>query len=391
MSFSEREIYTLKELNCKFLSGFAFKSSDYRDSGIPLIKIGNIQNRHVEINSNGTFVSKELINNKTNKFLLKRGDVLIAMTGQGSVGRVGKLKLELGDKAFLNQRVGKLLCDNVTLNIDYLYYSLVTEKYQKLLFNMGVGSGQPNLSPEQILSIKLPYLSLDVQHRIAAILSSLDDAIELNQQTNKTLEEIAQTLFKEMCLPKGGELPEGWRIGKLGEIIQNFDSRRKPLSSRERENRKGIYPYYGAASIFDYIDDYLFDGIYLLLGEDGTVITEDEKPVLQYVSGKFWVNNHAHILQGKDYYSTEFSYLLLKNTNIKSLVTGAVQPKINQGNMNNLEIILPDKETVLKLQNIVTPIFESILDNEQENKTLSALRDLLLPKLMKGEINLNGI
>jgi type I restriction enzyme S subunit len=299
--------------------------------------------------------------------------------------------LELGDKAFLNQRVGKLLCDNVTLNIDYLYYSLVTEKYQKLLFNMGVGSGQPNLSPEQILSIKLPYLSLDVQHRIAAILSSLDDAIELNQQTNKTLEEIAQTLFKEMCLPKGGELPEGWRIGKLGEIIQNFDSRRKPLSSRERENRKGIYPYYGAASIFDYIDDYLFDGIYLLLGEDGTVITEDEKPVLQYVSGKFWVNNHAHILQGKDYYSTEFSYLLLKNTNIKSLVTGAVQPKINQGNMNNLEIILPDKETVLKLQNIVTPIFESILDNEQENKTLSALRDLLLPKLMKGEINLNGI
>ena len=89
-------------------------------------------------------------------------------------------------------------------------------------------------------------------------------------------------------------LPEGWRKGKLGEIIELHDSKRIPLSGNERAKMEKIYPYYGAASLMDYVNNYLFDGIFLLLGEDGTVITEDGFPMLQYVWGKFWVNNHAH-------------------------------------------------------------------------------------------------
>lgn len=94
------------------------------------------------------------------------------------------------------------------------------------------------------------------------------------------------------------------------------DSKRVPLNSRDREARKGPYPYYGATSIMDYIDDYLFDGIRVLLGEDGTVIREDGKPVLQYVWGKYWVNNHAHILKAKPGYSTESIYIALAKTAI---------------------------------------------------------------------------
>ena len=123
---------------------------------------------------------------------------------------------------------------------------------------------------------------------------------------------------------------------KLGELVINFDRKRVPLSSRQRSGRQGVYPYYGATSIMDYVDDYIFDGKYLLMGEDGTVIDENGKPILQIAEGKFWCNNHAHILQNTELVTFDYLYYLLKNTNVQSLVTGAVQPKISQSNMNKL-------------------------------------------------------
>ncbi|MBA2621622.1 MAG: restriction endonuclease subunit S [Acidobacteria bacterium] len=136
----------LRDIGCSFLSGYAFKSSDYRTSGIPLIKIGNIQNRNVFVNADGDFISTKLLNDKVSKYLVKNKDVLIAMTGQGSVGRVGMLRTRNSEKILLNQRVGKFICNEKDLNIDYLYFVLTSEKYQDLLFNTGAGSGQPNLS-----------------------------------------------------------------------------------------------------------------------------------------------------------------------------------------------------------------------------------------------------
>ena len=101
-----------------------------------------------------------------------------------------------------------------------------------------------------------------------------------------------------------------WIPGKVADIIELHDSKRIPLSSRQRAELESIYPYYGATSIMDYVDKYLFDGVYLLLGEDGTVIDDNGYPILQYVDGKFWVNNHAHIITGKNGYSVELLYLL---------------------------------------------------------------------------------
>ena len=283
-------------------------------------------------------------------------------------------------------------------NYEYLYY-LLKVNIQELI-NRESGTVFGSINRDDIYNLELIVTkSDDTQRRIADFLSALDDKIELNRQTNATLEAIAQTIFKEwfinfnypsatgeMVESETGLIPKGWKVGKLEEIITNFDRKRVPLSSRDRENRKGIFPYYGAASILDYMDDYLFDGVFLLMGEDGTVITEDEKPILQYVSGKFWVNNHTHVLQGKGIFSTEYVMLVLKNTNIKHIVTGAVQPKINQGNMNNLLIVIPDKLTLKSFQGIIKPFFANILEIEHETSTLTAVRDNLLPKLMNGEI-----
>ena len=181
-------------------------------------------------------------------------------------------------------------------------------------------------------------------------------------------------------------MPDGWRMGKVSEIIELHDSKRIPLSGQQREKMKKIYPYYGATSLMDYVDNYIFDGIYLLLGEDGTVINSEGYPILQYVEGKFWVNNHAHILTGKNGFSVEMLYLLFSLTNVKDKVTGAVQQKISQGNLTSIDIIIPSLEFCIKFNGLIQPIFSQIRSNRKENENLTSLRDTLLPKLMNGEI-----
>ena len=221
--------------------------------------------------------------------------------------------------------------------------------------------------------------------------------------TNQNLEAQAQAIFKSWFVDfepfrdgkfvdsELGPIPEGWRVGTLGEIIELHDSKRVPLSGSQREKMKKIYPYYGAASLMDYVEDYLFDGAYTLLGEDGTVVTDEGMPILQYVWGKFWVNNHAHILTGKKGHSPETLYILLKNTPIRSIVTGAVQPKISQTGLKSVPVIISPEKFIIKFKELIDPLFAKTRDNHEESNRLTDLRDTLLPKLMSGEIDVSEI
>ena len=141
----------------------------------------------------------------------------------------------------------------------------------------------------------------------------------------------------------------------------------------------------------DYVDRYLFDGIYLLLGEDGTVVDDKGFPVLQYVEGKFWVNNHAHIITGKNGFTVELLYLLFSLTNVKSIVTGAVQPKISQANLNKVPVLIPDAGELESFDSIIQPFFAQIRNLRVENDRLATTRDTILPKLMSGEIDVSNI
>jgi type I restriction enzyme S subunit len=190
-------VYPLKPISygCEFVSGYAFKGNDFVETGIPVIKIKNIQNRKVTT-EDSQCVSEQVITEKLDKFKLKNGDILIAMTGQGSVGRVGKLYISESERPYLNQRVGKFVTDERTLNKDFLYYVISTQAYENCLFSAGAGSGQPNLSPAIIKSIEIPYPPYDVQCHIGNVLKEFDDKIENNTKTNQTLEAIVQALFK---------------------------------------------------------------------------------------------------------------------------------------------------------------------------------------------------
>ena len=187
------------------------------------------------------------------------------------------------------------------------------------------------------------------------------------------------------------EPPAGWKKGRYDDIITIHDSKRIPLSGNERENMDRIYPYYGAASVAGYVDDYIFDGVYLLFGEDGTVIDEKGNPSLQYVWGKFWVNNHAHILTGRNGFSVESLFLLSKQLKVESIITGAVQPKISQNSMKNVALNIPPEYIISSFDEVIAPIFDQYRNNCDENQRLSILRDTLLPKLMSGEIDVSNL
>ena len=211
---------------------------------------------------------------------------------------------------------------------------------------------------------------------------------------NKNLFEQAQALYKERFIdlrPFYGSIPLDWHLGTVSEIIKLHDSKRIPLSSRERAELNKIYPYYGASSVMDYVDRYLFDGIYLLLGEDGTVVDRQGFPILQYVEGKFWVNNHAHVITGKNGFSVELLYLLFSLTNLQSIVTGAVQPKISQANLNKVPIIIPSKAELKTFDESIQPFFSEIRNLRAENDRLASVRDKLLPHLMSGELEVSDL
>lgn len=254
------------------------------------------------------------------------------------------------------------------------------------------------------LDLKLPFPSLQKQQEIVKEYNIIQNRIVLNNQIITKLEETAQAIYKQWfvdfefpddnekpykssggkmiwCVELGKEIPDGWELTELKNIIENFDSKRKPITGSDRISVLKSYPYYGAASLMDYIDDFIFDGEYVLMGEDGSVITENGTPVLQYVWGKFWVNNHAHVLKGTNGFNENSLYVLLKNTNVTDIITGGVQLKINQTNLNSLKIIKPTSVFLNEFNKILNPIFSLFKSKKTGNQKLEELKELLLAKM----------
>ena len=356
-------------------------------------------------------------------YVLKEGELVLTMTDLSkqadTLGYPATVPKPRGPRFLHNQRLGKVLIKRgAELDRGFLFYLLRTAEYRNEVLASATGTTVKHTSPGRILAHKASIPPLAEQKAIAAVLGALDDKIELNRRMNATLEAMARALFQSWFVdfdpvrakldgrkPIGldpataalfpahfdhkaeGVVPTGWRATTLGEVIEISDSKRIPLSGRERGARQGKYPYHGAASVMDYVDDFLFDGIYALMGEDGSVINDDGTPVLQYVWGKFWVNNHAHVLRGKNGISTEHLLLHLKGSNVAPFVNGAVQPKLNQGNMNRIPFMLPPPEIGQAFAKTIEPLFAQIRANTDQSRTLATLRDTLLPKLLSGELS----
>ncbi|AFU18916.1 restriction modification system DNA specificity domain-containing protein [Actinobacillus suis H91-0380] len=361
--------------------------------------------------------------------LLPKGSVLF--TSRAPIGYVAIAKNELAT----NQGFKSLVLKEG--HIPEFYYYLLKHNVP-LLEARSTGSTFKEISGQVLKDTELKIPNYEIQKNIVDILSPIDEKIELNTQTNQTLEQIAQAIFKSWFVDfepvkakmQGGNLaameaisgknseelhrlqtenpteyqklwaiadafpdeigedgvPVGWEVTSFGEVSECFDKRRIPLSKHHRAKRKGNIPYYGATSVMDYVDESIFDDIYLLIGEDGSVLKEDGTPFIQYIWGKSWVNNHAHVLQGKNGVSTEQLMIFMSLTNIKAYVTGAVQMKLNQANMNSIPFIKANNEINDIFNKLIMDFYKNVRNLSDENKKLISIRDLLLPKLLNGDL-----
>ena len=164
---------------------------------------------------------------------------------------------------------------------------------------------------------------------------------------------------------------ENWPLVPLGELTENLDGRRVPV--KENERKSGPYPYYGASGIVDRVDGYLFDGEYLLIGEDGENLRTRQTPIAFMATGKFWVNNHAHIVRGNHRADTRFLSYVLSQTEISGYLTGSTMPKLTQGNLNRLPVIAPPLAEQKAIAAVLGALDDKIESNRRMNATLEAM------------------
>ena len=342
----------------------------------------------------GVSISKKFIPSIANIVGTDLSNYKIVRTGQFAYGPVTSRNGEKISIAYLDEE-DCIISSSYTvfevenkeeLDPEYLMLWFSRPEFDRYARYKSHGSVREIFEWNELCMVELPVPDIEKQRNIVKAYKTITDRIALKQKINDNLLDSVQAIFRSWFVdydPFDGVCPSNWETGCVEDIAEFFDSMRKPLSSLERTDMERIYPYYGAVSIVDYVDDYIFDGEYLLVSEDGIyVVDENGHPLIQHISGKFWANNHAHILKGKSGFNEDSLYLFLANTNMAPIVTGAAQPKINQANLKSFPITIPDSETMLKFNNIIQPFFDQRLTNESEIKKLEALQSLLLTRLV---------
>lgn len=263
------------------------------------------------------------------------------------------------------------------LNICFLKYALEIVQFEKQK------SSVANVNASMIKNIKIPVPPLEVQQEIVRLLDEFTAKTEeLQAELNKEYE--ARKTQYEYYKRRLFDGTQNHTITTLQDICENCDSMRKPVTSGNRES--GNIPYYGASGIVDYVKDYIFDGDYLLVSEDGANLVARSTPIAFSISGKTWVNNHAHVLKFNEYATRKYVEMYLNSIDLKNYITGAAQPKLNQKNLNKITIPLPSlveqKQIVSILESFEVSykkiISELTFELESRQKQYEYYRDKLL-------------
>lgn len=343
------------------------------------------------------------------EYICKKDDLIVAMTQQAE-GLLGSTALVPEDDKYLhNQRIGLITVNDKITDKNYVNYLFRTPFVRKQIRDTASGSKVKHTSPEKICEVEVYIPEIGVQKKIGSLLKALDSKIENNNKINAELELMAKTIYDYWFLQfefpneegkpyksSGGnmvwneelkrEIPEGWEVTTIGDVTVCHDSKRIPLTGNEREEIKGNIPYYGATGIMGYVNRPIFDGDYVLVAEDGSVMNEKGNPIIQRASGKIWVNNHAHVLEPIKNYSCKLLMMILKDIPVAAIKTGSIQMKINQENLNKVKILDIPNEIKKQINKQFETIDKMILENNKENQELASLRDFLLPLLMNGQV-----
>ena len=426
MSFNEWHTVSIKDV-FELIPGFAFKSKEFSENGIPVIKIKNVKALRL-LDREFSYIDPKYLETKS-RFTTKKGDLLISMTGnriEGSMSSwVGKVCRINSDKKYLvNQRVGILRLSNEIYSDKFFLYLLGSEEIQKKLISIATSSGgQANISPDQIKSLEFSVPYFEVQNAIADILSTLDEKIEVNNQINKTLENMAQAIFKQWFVDfefpneegepyksSGGEMfeselgmiPKGWEVKKSSDIANVNIGKTPPR--KEKECFTLDPDDYKWISIKDLGNSgaYIFDSSEYLTKEsiekynvkvvpDNTVVLSFKLTIgrVSITCGQMTTNEAiAHFnLSNKSKITTEYLYLYLKGFDYGKLGnTSSIANAVNSKIIKSMPIIVPDNKTIKTFSEVMESVFSKIKYTIKQSDKLIEIRDSLLPKLMSGEI-----
>jgi type I restriction enzyme S subunit len=415
MNSNEWKKYKLGELSTKITKGTTPTSLGFSfiEKGINFIKVESLTFDGTIDKTKFAFISEEA-NQKLKRSIIEEGDILFSMAGM-VLGKTAIAKKE-HLPANTNQALAIIRLNQSLALPRFVEYFMRQKSFFNYVNSSTGQSAQPNINLAEIGNLIINLPSIETQKSIAKILSALDDKIELNRQTNQTLENIIQTLFKEMCFSKMVELPNRWETFKLGELItlkngfafkgKDFIDQGVPvIKIKNIKTGKVILNNlsYVSREIANKTQKYRvnkYDLLITMSGNriDGTPETWVGKVGVFHKEGEYLLNQRNAVIDINNPKEISKYFLLqllsseeLQYYFIANATSSGGQANISPELINNAEIILPPNEVLKKYDSIVSSIYEIIFANELEIETLTELRDSLLPKLMKGEIEINSL
>ena len=382
------------------------------DTGHKYIRVSDMKNGSVVLSSI-QYISEDIYQ-KIRKYTISENDIYITVAG--TIGRIGTIPHELNN-ANLTENADKLVI--YKMEKKFLCLALQSPFIQSQIKSVTTKVGQPKLAIKRIENFIVPVPPLMEQHRIVAKIGELQpdiDAYDKAQTKLRTIEQrfpdamkksllqyaiegklvpqrkeegTAKDLLAEIRTEKAQlikekkikktkplppitddekpfDIPDSWEWARFGDISINMDSERIPLSVTQRRKLDKIYDYYGASGIIDKVDQYLFDRPLMLIGEDGANLLARTKPIAFIARGKYWVNNHAHVIDFPNGIDMKYMTFYMNAINLAAYVTGTAQPKMNQARMNSILIAIPplaeQHRIVAKLEELL-PLCQQLAAN----------------------------
>ena len=333
----------------------------------------NVKNGYIDDTIGAHYGNEELYNIWMKGNELYKGQVLF--TTEAPMGNVAQVP---DDKPYiLSQRTIAFVPDYTLLQDDFLAVLLSSADVQKKLDVLATGGTAKGVSQKSLKSLSINMPSLPEQQKIAEFLSTIDTVIAKQKETVSAWEErkkgVMQKLFNQEVRFKaddGSEFPD-WEKKKLEDVVEFLDGQRKPLEAGQRVF--GKYPYYGASGIIDYVEDYIFDEELILLSEDGANILDRNYRVCFLAKGKYWVNNHAHVLRAMDGNVNGFICEQLESFDYRKYNSGGAQPKLNQATCRSIIMNIPCLAEQQKIADCLSALDEVI---EKQKATLAAWEEM---------------
>ena len=319
---------------------------------------------------------------RTNNYNVEANTIIVSQGG-ASAGFVNFVDT----KFWANAHCYYILPDETRVNNRFVYHFV--KMNQKYLMDFQHGAGIPALKADKLSKLLLPIPPLEIQEKIVQTLDKFTDYVtELTSELTSRKKQYS--FYRDKLLSFEDEVYQvEWKT--LGEIAENLDNMRKPVAKGGRS--LGIYPYYGASGIVDYVDSFIFDGDYLLISEDGANLVVRKTPIAFSISGKTWVNNHAHVLKFDNIINQKFVNYYLNYLDLSPYISGAAQPKLNQQNLNNIKIPYPSLEIQSRIVHVLDN-FDTVCNDlniglpkeiELRQKQYEYFRDKLLTFVAEGE------